>query len=132
MHAHTRAMIAATAFAIVTGKKAAGVHDHTAGHDLQIAAECRDGQVRGFDGDRKARFGGTLPEIRDEGDAGFISAQATGSRVEGYDRISAGFYTADVAGGLVQVYDHALDSWFAYDIQNPQAASSYHRAANEA
>lgn len=127
MNPHTRAMVAATAFAHVTGKKVAGIYDHSAGRDLQIAAEFRGAELRGFDGDRQAKFGGKLPEIYDTGDKAYVSFEADGATVKGYDRGSSSFYTATVTDGVVQVYDHGESTWFAYDIQDADAAGSYHR-----
>lgn len=127
MYPHTRAMIAAATFAHLEGKKVAGVYDHSAGRDLQIAAESRGGQVQGFDGDRSAEFGGTLPELYDAGDKAFVSFEVDGAKVRGYDRGSSSFYTAQVTEGVVQVYDHSQDAWFAYDMQDTGATGSYHR-----
>lgn len=129
MQAHTRSMIAAAAFAAVTHKKVAGIYDHSLKRDLQIAAEFRDGRLQGFDGDRGAKFGGTLPEIRDAGDGTSVSLEIDGANVKGHDRASSTFFAAQVAGGLVQVYDYAEGAWFAYDVQDPRSASDYHRAA---
>ncbi len=56
-------MVAAAAHAFIFGKKVAGVHDHTAGRDLQIAAEVREGRLEGFDGDRSAKVSGTASEL---------------------------------------------------------------------
>ncbi len=129
MQPHTRAMIAAAAFACVTGKKVAGLYDHSAGRDLRIAAEKRGNQVQGFDGERDARFGGTLPELHDAGDKTFVSFAIDGTRVEGYDRGTSGFYTAHVTDAVVQVFDHSQNAWFTYDIQDAASAHSYHRKA---
>jgi hypothetical protein len=129
MQAHTRALIAATAFAFVTGRKVAGLYDHTAKADRRIAAEARGERLRGHDGDRDAAFGGALPDIHDAGDDAFVSFEIDGTRAKGYDRGSAGFYEAQVTGGLVQVFDHAENAWFAYDIQDAEAARSYLRGA---
>lgn len=131
MYPHTRALIAATAFAFVTGKKVAGLYDHSAGRDLRIAAESRGKHLQGFDGDRGARFGGTLPELFDTGDKAFVSFEFQGTRVQGYDRGSSGAYSANVTGGLVQLFDHSENAWFAYDIQNAESAQSYHRSGAE-
>lgn len=129
METHTRAMVAATAFAQATGKKVAGIYDHAAGRDLQIAAEFRGNELRGFDGERQVKFGGTLPEIYDAGDKTFVSFETDGATVKGYDRNSSSFYAANVIDGVVQVYDHGESAWFAYDIQDADAAGSYHRVA---
>jgi hypothetical protein len=117
MHPHTRAMVAASAHAIITGKKVAGIYDHAAGRDLQIAAECRGNRLQGVDGDRSAKFGGTLPELYDDGDKVFVSLTVDGSTARGYDRGSAGFYEAQVKERLVQLYDHSQNTWFAFDVQ---------------
>lgn len=130
MQNHTRAMIAATAFAFVTGKKVAGVYDHSAAKDLQIAAEARDRQLQGFDGERSIKFGGVLPEIRDAGDKATVTFEIDGRKVTGYDRASSSFYEAQVADGLVQVFDHGQGAWFAYDIQDAEAVQSYYRKAD--
>ena len=122
-------MIAAAAFAFITGKKVAGLYDHSAGRDLQIAAEGQGKQLQGFDGDRGAKFGGALPELYDAGDRTFVSFEIEGTTAKGYDRGSSGFFTANVTDGLVQVYDHSQSAWFAYDIQNAGSARSYHRNA---
>lgn len=121
-------MVAATAFAFVTGKKVAGLYDHSAARDLRVAAECQGDRLKGFDGDRGAKFGGTLPEIYDAGDKTFVSFEMDGMRAQGYDRGSSSFYAAQVADGLVQVYDHGQAAWFAYDIQDPDSPQSYHRS----
>jgi len=131
MHSHTRALIAAATFAFITGRKVAGLYDHTAKQDLLIAAEFRDKQLQGFDGDRGVKFGGTLPELHDDGDRTFVSFESDGSTVKGYDRRSSGFYEAQVTDGLVQVYDHGAAAWFAYDVQDAESASSYHRGTAE-
>jgi hypothetical protein len=110
-------MVAASAHAVIVGKKVAGIHDHGTGRDLRIAAECRDNRLQGFDGDRSAKFGGTLPELYDEGDKVFVSLTVDGSTARGYDRGSAGFYVAEVSEGLVQLYDYSQSAWFAFDVQ---------------
>ena len=120
-------MVAATAFAFITGKKVAGLYDHSAGQDLRIAAEIRGDQLQGFDGDRGVKFGGSLPELYDAGDKAFVSFEIDGTKVQGYDRSSSSFYAAHVADGLVQVFDHSQSAWFAYDIQDAESANSYHR-----
>jgi len=127
MHAHTRAIVAAATFAVITGKKVAGMYDHTAGQSLKIAAECRGDKLQGFDGERGVKFGGTLPEIYDAGDKSHVSIQSDGETVKGHDRHSSSDYAAHVTDGLVQLYDYAAKAWFAYDIQDPNAAKSYHR-----
>lgn len=119
MHPHTRAMIAASAHAVIIGKKVAGIYDHAAGRHLRIAAECRGNRLQGLDAERAAKFGGTLPELYDEGDKVYISLAVEGSTASGYDRGSAGFYTAEVSEGVVQVYDHSQSIWFAFDVQTP-------------
>ena len=83
--------------------------------------------MQGADGDRSARFGGDLPELYDAGDAAFVTMEIEGTQARGYDRGSSTFYTAQVAGGLVQLFDHATSAWFAYDVQDADAASSYLR-----
>ena len=85
------------------------------------------GGGQGFDGDRGARFGGTLPEVFDSGDNAFISLKLSGGAASGYDRGSQGHFDVVVKDGLVQVYDHAEAAWFAYDMQDPDAAHGYHR-----
>ena len=117
MSPHTRAMIAATAHAFVIGKKVAGLYDHTAGRHLRIAAESRNEHLQGYDGDRDARFGGTLPEIRDAGGGAQVHVIVQGATVGGYDRSSSSHFTAKVAERLVQLYDHVEGAWFAYDVQ---------------
>jgi hypothetical protein len=117
MQAHTRAMIAASAHAVIIGKKVAGLYDHAADQHLRIAAECRGNRLQGLDGDRAAMFGGTLPEIRDDGDRIFVSLEIDGTTARGFDRGSAGFYEAQVSDRLVQVYDHSQSAWFAFDVQ---------------
>ena len=117
MKPHTRAMAAAAAFAATTGRKVAGMHDHSAATDRRIAAECRGNVVQGFDGDRAARFGGTLPELYDFADQTFVSLDIEGAGAQGYDRGSAGAFTAQVTGTRVQLYDHAQGQWHTFDIQ---------------
>jgi hypothetical protein len=120
MQPHTRAIVAASAHAIITGRKVAGLYDHAAGRHLRIAAECRDGRLQAYDGDRAARFGGTLPELFDEGDRAFISIEAEGSSARGYDRGSASAYVANVTDRVVQLFDHGAGAWFAFDVQHSE------------
>lgn len=129
MDPHTRAMVAAAAFAFLTGKKVGGLYDHSAKRDLKIAAECRGGQLQGFDGERQAKFSGAPPELYDDGDRSFVSFEIEGTRVQGYDRRSASSYTVELTDGLVQLYDHSQLAWFAYDMQDVDADRSYHRVA---
>jgi hypothetical protein len=110
-------MVAASAHAVIIGKKVAGIYDHAAGQHLQIAAECRGNRLQGIDGERSAKFGGTLPELYDGGDKVFISLEADGTTARGYDRGSAGFYVAEVTDRGVQVFDHSQGDWFAFDVQ---------------
>jgi hypothetical protein len=110
-------MIAACAYAAITGKKVAGLYDHTAAIHLQIAAEARDGRLQGADGDRSVRFGGTLPEIFDAGDNIFVSLQVEGSKARAYDRGSQEHCAVEVAGTVVNVYDYAAAAWFAFEPQ---------------
>lgn len=117
MHPHTRALVAASAHAVISGKKVAGIYDHAAGRDLRIAAECRGNRLQGLDGDRSVKFGGTLPELYDEGDKVFVSLDVEGSTARGYDRGSAGFYEAVVSETFVQLYDHSQGIWFSFDVQ---------------
>ena len=117
MHPHTRAMVAASAHTIISGKKVAGIYDHAAGNDLRIAAECRGNRLQGLDGDRSVKFGGTLPELYDEGDNVFVTLDVDGAKARGYDRGSGGFYEAIVSEALVQLYDHGEGVWYSYDIR---------------
>lgn len=114
---HTRAMIAAAAFAFITGRKVAGLYDHSAGKHLRIAAESRGEHLQGFDGDRSARFGGTLPELFDASDKRHVSMELEGTTAKGYDRTSSSHYSATVADRQVQLFDHGESVWFAFDVQ---------------
>lgn len=116
MTPHTRAMIAATAHAFVIGKKVAGLYDHAAARHLRIAAESRNDHVQGYDGDRRARFGGTLPEIRDAADGSQVHMIVQGTTVSGYDRGSSAHFTVEAGERVAQLYDHGEGAWFAYDI----------------
>ena len=114
---HTRALLAASAHAFVSGKKVAGIYDHAADRHLRIAAEARGDHLQGYDDDRSARFGGTLPDLFDAGDRAFISLSIEGQGVQGYDRGSATFYSAKVTDQVVQLYDHGEAEWFSYSVQ---------------
>lgn len=117
MQPHIRAIIAASAYALVTRKKVAGLYDHTAGRHLRVAAEARAQHLQGYDGDRDARFGGTLPELRDAGEGASLHMEIEDGAARGYDRSSSGHFSAKVAERLVQLYDHAEGAWFAFDVQ---------------
>lgn len=117
MQSHTRALVAASAHAVVVGRKVAGVYDRAAGRHLRIAAERRGTRLQGVDGDRSVMFGGTLPELFDDGDKQFVSLEIDGATVRGYDRGSASAYVAEVSDRLVQLYDHGQQAWFTFDIQ---------------
>lgn len=118
MQSHTRALIAASAYAAITGKTVAGLYDHTAAKDLDIAAECQGNRVQGVDGDRATKFGGTLPEIHDDGDNTFVSLVIDGSKASGYDRGSQAHYVAEVTDRLIQLYDYNANAWFAFATRN--------------
>lgn len=117
MAPHTRALIAAAAFAFITGKKVAGMHDHSTGRDLRIAAECRGNQLQGFDGDRSVGFGGELPELYDAGTRTFVSLEIDGANAQGFDRASSTAFTAHVTDQRVQLYDHGEGAWFTFDLE---------------
>lgn len=117
MQPHTRAIVAASAYALTTGKKIAGLFDHRAGRHMRIAAEARGEHLQGYDGDRDARFGGTLPELHDAGDGASVHMEVVGAAARGYDRSSSGHFTAEVAERLVQLYDHAKGEWCSFDVQ---------------
>ncbi|KKC24467.1 hypothetical protein [Sphingomonas sp. SRS2] len=117
MTPHIRAMVAAAAYAFITGKKVAGLYDHAAGKHLRIAAEARGESLQGFDGDRSAKFGGTLPEIYDAGDKAYVSLVIDGMTASGYDRASSGHHSVKVSDRQVQVHDHGEGVWFAFDVQ---------------
>ena len=117
MHSHTRALVAASAHAVIVGRKVAGLYDHSAARHLKIAAESREGRLQGVDGDRSAMFGGTLPELFDDGDKQFISLEIDGARARGYDRGTSCAFVAEVSDRLVQLYDHGEQAWFAFDVQ---------------
>ncbi|MDO6415822.1 hypothetical protein Q4F19_15630 [Sphingomonas sp. BIUV-7] len=117
MNLHTRAVVAASAYAIVSKHKAAGLFDHAAGRHLKIAAECRGDRLQGYDGEREVSFGGTLPDLYDQGDKAFIAYQIEGSTVRGFDRGSTTSFVANVTAELVQLYDHKESAWFAFTVQ---------------
>ncbi|RZJ98475.1 MAG: hypothetical protein EOO76_16375 [Novosphingobium sp.] len=117
MSPHTRAMVAAAAFAYATGQTVAGVHDHAAGRDLRIGAEARGAHLQGYDGDRPAKFGGTLPELYDGGDKAFVTLEIDGLNAKGYDRGSSSHYSLTITDQIVQLYDHGQAEWFDYSIQ---------------
>jgi len=113
---------------VLTGKKVAGLYDHTTGQDLRIAAEARGDSVQGFDGDRAAKFGGTLPELHDAADQTFISCTRDGATMRGHDRGSSTAYTARVEDNVAQVFDHGQNRWFSYDVLDPAKDGQYYRA----
>jgi hypothetical protein len=117
MLAHTRAIVAAAAYAFIAHKKVAGVHDHTEEKDLQIAAEARGPDLQGYDGDRATRFGCTLPELYDAGDETYVTLEIDGLTAKGYDRRSMDHYSLTVSGEMVQFYDYGKAEWFAFSIQ---------------
>jgi hypothetical protein len=123
MQPHHRAIVAASAYAVIAGRKVVGLYDHAAQRHLRIAAECRGDRVQAFDGDRSAGFGGTLPELYDEADRLFISLETDGTGAEGYDRGSGSFYTARLGDRMVQLYDHGEGAWFAFSIREDGDAS---------
>lgn len=127
MQPHTRAIVAASTFAILTGHKVAGVYDHSASRRLKIAAECRGNKLRGLDGERGVKFGGDLPELYDAGDMTYVSLKVDCETIRGHDRRSACDFSAHVNGALVQLYDYAASTWFTYDIQGPESGKSYYR-----
>jgi hypothetical protein len=117
MHPQTRAVVAASAYAVMTGNKVAGIYDHKAGRHLRIAAECRGERLQAYDGERSVNFGGTLPDLYDAGNEAFVSLETDGATVRGYDRDSASFYEVNVTDQLVQLYDHGESTWFAFNVQ---------------
>lgn len=118
MFRHTRAVVAAAAYAFISDKKVAGIYDHATGHDLEIAAEARGEHVQGFDASRSAKFGGQLPELYDAGDAAYISLEIDGSAARGYDRHSESHYALTVTEQVVQLYDYTSNAWFAFSVQH--------------
>lgn len=121
MQSHSRAIVAASAYALIIGRKVAGLYDHAAGRHLRIAAECRENRVQAFDGERGTKFDGSLPELFDEGDQAFISLEIDGATARGYDRGSSSAYVANVTDRFVQLYDYGQSAWFAFDVQAVEA-----------
>lgn len=117
MTPHIRAMIAAAAFAYISGRKVAGLYDHAAGRHLRIAAEARGEHLQGYDGDRDARFAGVLPELYDAEDKAFVSLEIDGATARGYDRGSSSAFSVTVAETTVQLYDHGESRWFSFAMQ---------------
>ncbi|KTW17323.1 hypothetical protein [Sphingomonas sanguinis] len=117
MQPHIRAIVAASAHALVTGKKVAGLYDHQADRHLRIAAEARGEHLQGFDGDRNAKFGGTLPELQDTGAGTSIHMEIVEGEARGYDRSSAGHFTTRVTEQRVQLFDHAEGAWFTFEVE---------------
>lgn len=117
MLTHTRAIVAASAYAFIARRKVAGVHDHATKLDLRIAADVRGAHLQGYDGDRAVRFGGAAAELYDAGHEAFISLQVDGTTAQGYDRHTSSHYSLSVTGEMVQLYDHAVGEWFALSIQ---------------
>lgn len=114
---HTRAAVAAAAYALIRGDKVVGVHDHATEQDLRIAAEARGERVQVFDGDRGVGFGGALPELYDAGDKAFVSLTIEGAAAQGYDRASSTHFSLTANDRIVQLYDHGAAAWFAFTIQ---------------
>lgn len=117
MHPHTRALIAASAFAFMFERKVAGVHDHASGRDLLIAAEVRGNRLQGRDGDRSSNFTGTPAEIYDAADNAFVSMKIEGRNASGFDRATSSHYSLTVTDQMVQLYDHSAGAWFAFSVQ---------------
>jgi hypothetical protein len=111
---HTRAIVAAAAFAIIARRKVTGVHDHFTQKDLQIAAESRGEHLQAYDGARAAWLRGDLPELHDSGNDAFVSLTVSGSEGQGYDRHSSSHFAVTVTGDMAQLYDHTEGAWFAF------------------
>ena len=67
MQPHTRAIIAASAHALVTGKKVAGLYDHAARRHLRVAAEARGEHLQGYDGGASNSSAGKTVHLDHEG-----------------------------------------------------------------
>jgi hypothetical protein len=117
MQSHTRALVAASAYAVILGRKVAGLYDFTAQEHLRVAAESRDGRVQGNIEGRAGGFGGTLPELFDAGDQAFVSLEVEGYKAKGYDRASGHHYEAEILPRLIQLYDHGAQAWFSFEPQ---------------
>lgn len=116
MQPHTRALVAASAYAVVAQKKVAGLYDHAAQAQLRIAVECRGDRLQAVDGERSVTFGGDLPELYDEGDRTFVSLEVDGTTARGYDRGSQSHFQAQVADRMIQLYDYSQNAWFAFEV----------------
>jgi hypothetical protein len=117
MQPHIRAIVVASAHAFVIRKKVAGLYDHTAARHLRIAAEALGEHLQGYDGDRDARFGGSLPDLHDAREGTSVHIEIEGDAARGYDRGSAGHFSATVSEQRVQLYDHAEGTWFSFEVQ---------------
>lgn len=127
MNSQIRALAAASAHALVTGRKVAGLYDHAEKRERAIAAECRAPSLRGFDGDRQSAFGGTLPAVHDVGSGSGFSLAHEGGRTWGRDEASGTDFTVELRDGLVQIYDHAAAQWFSYDIREEDSGFGFVR-----
>ena len=124
MQSHTRAIVAAAAYAVITAKKVAGIYDHAADKHWRIAAECRGDRVQAYDGERSAYFGGALPDLYDQGDQAFVSLVIDGATARGYDRGGADFYEIAVTNRQIDFYDHGESVWFTFHVQIADEASA--------
>lgn len=118
MEPRLRSRVAASVYALATGRTVAGLYDHRAAEHRRIAAEARGAHLQGYDGDLEARFGGTLPEWRDASDGTSLHLTIEGGTAQGYDRRSSSHFTAVTGDGIVQLYDHADAAWFPFSVQS--------------
>jgi hypothetical protein len=114
---HKRAIVAAAVYSIVTGRRVAGVNDQAAGRHLWIAAECLGDRVHIYDGERRAWFGGTLPELCDHDGDAFLSLTRDGATIHARDWTAAGSCTATADDRTVLIFDVDEQVSFAFAIQ---------------
>lgn len=116
MQEHARMMIAAAAYAAITGKKVSSVYSYKAGSYQNIEAKFDGSKISAYDYARGAHFDGTLGSLYDYGDRAHVEMKINGNKAEGYHYGSSHFYEATVSGSSIEVYDYGDAGWFNYSI----------------
>ncbi len=116
MQEYARAMIAAAAYAAITGEDVASIYSYSTSLYRNLEASFADGQIRGFDYLRNARFEGVPANLFDYRDRAYVGMTIAGGAAEGFHHGAGHHYRAELRGNVIAFYDYGAGSWFNYAV----------------
>jgi hypothetical protein len=113
---HSRSVIAAVAYAVISGKSVSSIYSHSEGSWRTVEARCSNGNISAYDFSRSSHFDGNLPNLYDYADSSHVEMNINGTKANGYHYGSSSFYEVSVNGNSVEFYDYESGGWASYSV----------------